>query len=256
MPSPCSGADRCPTLPEPTYVSGLDLGQTTDYTAVAVLEKAVGPDPDRAGRRLSQYTVRAPGRWPLGTPYPEIIADLGRLYSAAPLRRSLLAVDATGVGRAVVDLVRAAKVEAALAPLTITAGLTASRNDQGEYLVPKKDLVGVLQVLFQTRRLKVVPSLAEAQTLVKELETFRVKVTAAANEVFGNWREGQHDDLVLAVGVAAWMAERGVPGGGWVCPGRGAGSDPGRDLWDRMPIPRPLGPWGNAGRGGRFMGVG
>lgn len=35
--------------------------------------------------------------------------------------------------------------------------------------------------------------------LVKERETFQVKVTAAANETFGAAPEGQHDDLVLAV---------------------------------------------------------
>jgi hypothetical protein len=40
---------------------------------------------------------------------------------------------------------------------------------------------------------------------------FQVKITAAANEVFGVWREGQHDDLVLAVAIAAWLAERMRP---------------------------------------------
>lgn len=28
----------------------------------------------------------------------------------------------------------------------------------------------------------------------------------AANEMFGAWREGQHDDLVLAVAIAVWRA--------------------------------------------------
>ena len=37
------------------------------------------------------------------------------------------------------------------------------------------------------------------------LEAFRVKITEAANETFGAWREGQHDDLLLAVALAAWM---------------------------------------------------
>ncbi len=44
--------------------------------------------------------------------------------------------------------------------------------------------------------------------LVRELENFRVKITAAANETFGAWREGQHDDLVIAVALACWLAER------------------------------------------------
>jgi hypothetical protein len=39
------------------------------------------------------------------------------------------------------------------------------------------------------------------------LTTFRVKITPAADEVFGAWREGAHDDLVLAVAIAVWQAE-------------------------------------------------
>jgi hypothetical protein len=34
-----------------------------------------------------------------------------------------------------------------------------------------------------------------ASVLVKELETFRVKITASANETFASWREENHDDL-------------------------------------------------------------
>ena len=49
--------------------------------------------------------------------------------------------------------------------------------------------------------------------LVRELLDFKVKITAAANETFGNFREGTHDDLVLAVAIAAWEGERG-PGEG------------------------------------------
>ena len=45
--------------------------------------------------------------------------------------------------------------------------------------------------------------LREVAILIRELETFRVKITEAANETFGAWREGQHDDLLLAVALAA-----------------------------------------------------
>ncbi len=93
-------------------------------------------------------------------------------------------------------------------PVTVTAGHRASPAEGGGWLVPKKELVGTLQVLLQSRRLKVAVALPEAATLVRELQTFQVKVTAAAHEAFGAWREGQHDDLVLAVAVAAWAGER------------------------------------------------
>jgi hypothetical protein len=73
--------------------------------------------------------------------------------------------------------------------------------------VPKKDLVACAQVLLQARRLRVARELPLADVLVRELENFRVRITPAANEAFGDWREGQHDDLVFALALAAWVGE-------------------------------------------------
>ncbi len=70
------------------------------------------------------------------------------------------------------------------------------------------ELVSVLQVLFQSRRLQVARRLPMASVLVKELENFRVKITVNANETFESWRERDHDDLVLAVAMATWLGER------------------------------------------------
>jgi hypothetical protein len=56
------------------YVSGLDLGQMADYTAMVVLEGTTRPDPDHAGREVSHWAVRQIRRWRLRTPYPDIVA--------------------------------------------------------------------------------------------------------------------------------------------------------------------------------------
>jgi hypothetical protein len=145
-------------------------------------------------------------RFPLGTPYPEVVAEVRRLLLTPPLRGAHLAVDYTGVGRPVLDMLRRAQIQAKLRPVTITAGNKASL-DAGGLSVPKKELVSTLQVLLQSRRIQVAPKLSEAATLVQELTTFQVKITPAANETFGAWREGAHDDLVLAAAVAAWEGE-------------------------------------------------
>ena len=73
--------------------------------------------------------------------------------------------------------------------------------------MPKRELVGTLQVLLQTRRLRVARTLPDAVVLVQELENFRAKVTTARQETLESWREGRHDDLILAVAVAAWLGE-------------------------------------------------
>ena len=78
------------------FFVGLDLGQAQDFTAAAILER---PDP-----RERVYAARHLQRWPLGTSYPEIVADvvqMVRRLTPAPI----LAVDATGVGRPVVESV-------------------------------------------------------------------------------------------------------------------------------------------------------
>ena len=81
-------------------------------------------------------------------------------------------------------------------------------SDGYSYGVPKRDLVAVLQVLLQTRRLKIAGNLAEAPRLMRELTDFRAKFTPSANEVFRPEKSSQHDDLVLALALAAWTGER------------------------------------------------
>jgi hypothetical protein len=65
----------------------------------------------------------------------------------------------------------------------------------------------MLQVLLQGRRFIVAKQLPFAAALVEELQNFQVKVTEAANETFGKFGDGYHDDLVLANMVAAWAGE-------------------------------------------------
>jgi hypothetical protein len=96
-------------------------------------------------------------------------------------------------------------------PVTITGGHAVTRTEDGSYHVPKKELVTSLQVVMQSRRLKIARALPDAALLVRELQNFQVKITAAAHETFGVWREGQHDDLVLAVALASWWGERDLP---------------------------------------------
>ena len=46
---------------------------------------------------------------------------------------------------------------------------------------------------------------------MKEMADMRVKVTCSGYEQFEAWREGTHDDLVLAVALACWRAYKAKP---------------------------------------------
>ena len=191
------------------YYLGLDLGQTTDFTALCVLERPRLTDPNEPD---PIYALRHLQRFPLGTPYPQIVRDVIALLKTPPMPGSLMAVDQTGVGRAVVDLFREAfdhKVTCRFVPITITSGHQVTRGN-GSIMVPKKELVSTLQVVLQTRRLQIARSLPDAEVLVREMENFKVKITTAGNETFDSWRQNIHDDLVLAVALAVWVAEQGM----------------------------------------------
>lgn len=181
------------------WILGLDLGQVNDYSALVALEQTA-----RANAR--HYAVRHLERFALGTPYPAVSARVQHLVSRPPLTACCLVVDQTGVGRAVVDLLRQSSLAALVRPITITAG-HAVHWDGSSTHVPKKELVGAVQVLLQTRRLQISAKLGLAEVLKKEMQNFRVRIVASAQEVFGADRAGQHDDLMLALALAAWVAE-------------------------------------------------
>ena len=165
-------------------------------------------DAAEPGRTLKRYAVRHLERFPLGTPFPEICTRLGELFSAPPLAHTTLVVDQTAVGQPVIGLLRRQRLRASIQPVTITAGDHASIDERGVWSAPKKELVSTLQLLLQSRRIKVAPNLPESGTLVRELVRFRTKATLSANDTLEVWRERPHDDLVLAVAIAAWQGER------------------------------------------------
>lgn len=188
------------------FFIGLDLGQAQDFTAFVVIERNnQEPAPEEQRQQLS-YSVRHIERFALGTPYTRISKAMRQVISNPALSGgSCLVVDATGVGKAVVDLLKQEGIP--LKQVTITGGEKVSR-DGGAFTVPKRDLVAMLQVLLQNKRLQIASNLPLSQVLVKELLDFRMKIDErTAHESFGAWREGTHDDLVLAVALAVWYAE-------------------------------------------------
>ena len=143
--------------------------------------------------------------------YPDIAGKVREMARNPDLRdRCHLVVDATGVGRPVVDLLRRADLGCAMYPVMITGG-TAEHSEGGYYHVPKRDLIVGLEVLLERKALRIAAELELAETLVKELTEMRVKVTPGGYEQYGAWRVGSHDDLVLAVALGHWGARHVNP---------------------------------------------
>jgi len=178
------------------FFVGLDLGKSEDYTALVVLER------DGDGYQL-RHAERFRGR-----PYPDVVSGVVHLLSRPPLAcASTLAVDATGVGTAVVDLFRRAPLLAQLVPISIHGGNTVTEDAAG-VSVPKRDLSLVLHRLLGAGRLRIARSLPLARVLAEELANFVITVSPTGHESFAARRAGDHDDLVLAVALAVWTGER------------------------------------------------
>lgn len=204
------------------YCIGLDLGQSNDFTALAIVEmvegEASGPS-FRAGtlhnkKHSPHMHLRHLERYPLRTPYPEIADNVATLlksedlltYTTDDFLNSVthypeLVIDATGVGAPVADLLRQRGLT--FRSVIITGGDKVHGSRRAR--VPKRDLVSALEVSLQTGALRVAEGLKLWPVLREEMLNFKRKIDLkTAHDSYEHWRESDHDDLVLAVCLACW----------------------------------------------------
>ncbi len=216
-------------------VIGIDIGQQVDPTAIAVAELSPETPP--------VFTIRFLERQPLRTSYPAVAARVAAVARAAvrqvakpaaalfsngyrvgterAVTASLAIVtDITGVGRPVHELIER-EITAAhltsegadavqLVPATFTHGDRLTRAEGGGRSVGKAFLVSRLQALLQTDRIKL-PRTREAEVLARELADYEIRVSEDANDRYGAFKVGSHDDLVTALGLACLEDWRSQP---------------------------------------------
>ncbi len=209
---------------------GLDLGQQHDYTALILDEPTERPTGEKRLRQKTNrhgfilgeveedvthtvHEIRHVQRWPLGTGYPEIVADVRDIVRSPELEDApvALALDAKGVGRPVYDMFVSALgwLSGGLLPVVMHGGADEHHHG-GVDRVPKRELVSRAVKLFQKRELEISDMLPYAPTLIEELKAFRLKINVATgHDSYEAWRERDHDDLVLALCIALWAAEKG-----------------------------------------------
>jgi len=199
---PPGPAPAAPVLPS-QYFLGLDLAKESDYSAVALVE-----GPPRGGDARPHYEVRSLHRWPLGTRYKQVAADVAQFRTQHALGPdAALIMDKTGLGQGVYEELQERWPATSLISVTITGGQEVVTARWGEYHVPKVELIGRLLVVLQNERLKIAPGLKTAPQLEAELQGYQRRVSRAQHEQYGQWHAGQHDDLVMALALAVWYAE-------------------------------------------------
>jgi hypothetical protein len=189
------------------YFAGLDIGQLADYTALAIMARVYVNEDDLDIETQVEHRLVHLDRFELARPYPEVVDRLGEFFAREPLAgRTRLAVDATGVGLAVFqDLRRARLPVREIMPVLITAGQQVNKEG-GIWRVPKRDLVHPLRVRFEEKSIKIPRGLTYLEALAEELAGYEMRVNQrTGHDSYSNDpRETPHDDLVLATALAYW----------------------------------------------------
>ncbi len=229
-----------PPLPV-TLVAGLDIGQKVDPSAICVAEQSGDP---------ATFVVRYLGRPALGTPFPRVatrvievvrnaVTQARRPRSATPVTHPdlpdgwlltggwdftvsvTLTVDITGLGAPVFELIERELADHGeqdtLAYRCTLVGASFTHGDRltrsgGGISVGKAYLVSRLQSLIQSDPPRLaLPRTGEAEVLRQELLTYEIRVSEAANDRYGAFKVGTHDDLVTALGLAVLEEHHGQP---------------------------------------------
>ena len=194
-------------IEESGFTLGLDLGQASEFTALAVDQWfALPAEYSSNGRTMFSHNIAFLHRFQVGTPLPTVVDGVLKALHQIRARDAVpVYVDTTGTGRMALELLR----DAELSPIgvTITGGVSQAHAGRDDLRVPKRDLAGLVQVGLQSESLKIAADMPLTPTLAKELAAFKVKVNLAAPDSFESWREGEHDDLVLAAALAVWGTE-------------------------------------------------
>lgn len=185
---------------------GVDIGRSVDSTAIVVDEVYRPTDITQPKLWLPlRHRLRWIQRVPLHTTYQEIVEQIAVVAEAAATwGPAMVALDATGVGRPVVDMLRA-RCSVPLRAITLTGGSKVVVEGY-EMSAPKRDVVVALECIVTGHHFESVPDCPMQQDMITELTGFDYSL--AAGHIGFEARRGGHDDLVLAWAFAAWLGQR------------------------------------------------
>ena len=194
------------------YVVGVSVGVMSQPTAIAVIEQE-SLQKKSENSEIQEIRLRHLERMPSDASYPDLAKKLRAIEDGLEPKEQAsdtdLMVDMTGTGKRIIDFLRDEDLEPTR--VVISAGHGERRDDTGLWRISKVELVGSLQVLFQTDKFKVSSGLDLVDALQEELMNFRMKAQPLNAGDIESWREGKSDDLVFAVAIATWQAQRDIP---------------------------------------------
>jgi hypothetical protein len=182
------------------YTLGVDLGQAQNHTARVLLAYEPVAHP--------VYDAVHMERFKLGTQWDEIVDGIAAILETEQLRgNTTVAGDAGGVGAPVLDILEQRLPRGSRLKRIHATGGTNVNTENPKITVPKTDIVATTQILFQNRRIRIAAACPAAKDLAEELRSYTVTINENGHPKYRPAHTGGHDDLVDALGLAAWTAE-------------------------------------------------
>jgi phage FluMu gp28-like protein len=169
------------------YFAGLDLGKEMDHSVLAIVELK-----DKKRVRLVHKRV-----FPLGTPYPEVIAYTAKAHQTFDLMGSY--VDKTGVGDAIVD-------ELENIGISEVKGIFFTDTE-------KENMLSYLKLLMEKKQLKIRAEDRELMVQINEQQYEYLKPKTAQEHIHLKFRHprGRHDDQLFALALACYATKEASP---------------------------------------------
>jgi hypothetical protein len=194
-----------------SFLVGLSVSQGAP-TGTAVLQK-VKPPARRGQRSVATYHCRYLRRWlPPDTAYPILAKELNAML-ADTLRDCNLVVEA-GIGlRTVVSMLRRSRLPAQIRPVEVKTSAEdtyvgdAWKVGNGSLIETTRQVLQEERMVFDERMpANVLATTPPVRTIYQAILTYPFERATVANDAFAA-RNGEHDDLVLAVALACWYGE-------------------------------------------------
>jgi hypothetical protein len=198
---------------------GVDIGQQQDPTAIVAVESY---RPDQTPEEWKQHSlparrhrVRHIERLPLKTDYGLVVERIATVAGQAQMLGSAtIILDATGVGRPIVDMLKRS-TSVSIRAVVFTSGEHETQPSYDVHRVPKRDLVTSLEVVLQARRIEFVPDCRLLEDMRAELQAYEFNISQNSGHLSFEGAAGSHDDLVSALTLAIWFGERPGLGDLW-----------------------------------------
>ena len=169
------------------YFAGLDLGKQVDHSVLIVVELK--------DKKLVRVVHKR--QFPLGTPYPEVIAYTAKAHQTFYFEG--LYVDKTGVGDAVVDELENIEIP----------------DVKGVFFteVEKENMLNYLKLLMEKKQLQIRAEDKELMVQINEQQYEYIKPKTAQERLHLSFHHprGRHDDQLFALALACYASKEAPP---------------------------------------------